>query len=200
MLERRAKSVQFKHFALQKTYSAFDTPAMYEYPRGAFIIVTVSPLWLFSWSLCYWAKMVSLCYFEHGKWCGKEKPIMLPNGQGQWSLLQLRLSVPLPHHPITPAPHCLHHGRPVVLLLLSEGPRRELMLCRGWLTGEMCQWLGDWVPLHQTGRESIFMVLTAVVIGEWLAGITRCGSISSKFPIKERLLGHCTKIACGFFI
>lgn len=57
---------------------------MYGYPRGASLIVTVSPLWLFSWSLCYWTKMVFLCYFDHGKWCGKEKPITLPNGRTHW--------------------------------------------------------------------------------------------------------------------
>lgn len=41
------------------------------------------------------------------------------------------------------------------------------------------------------------MCLTACVIGVWLAGIAKCRSISSKFPIKERLPGPCSQIASG---
>lgn len=56
---------------------------MYGYPRGASGIVTVSPLWLFSWSLCDWTKMALLCCCDQGKWCGEEKPITLPNDRTQ---------------------------------------------------------------------------------------------------------------------
>lgn len=41
------------------------------------------------------------------------------------------------------------------------------------------------------------MCLTACVIGVRLAGIAKCRSISSKFPIKERLPGPCSQIASG---
>lgn len=44
-----------------------------------------------------------------------------------------------------------------------------------------------------------FHGLTAVVIGALLGGFTKCRSISNNFPIKEKLLVHCTKIACGSF-
>lgn len=55
------------------------------------------------------------------------------------------------------------------------------------------------VPSNHKGAECISMVLTAVVIGALLEGFTKCRSISNNFPIKEKLLGHCTKIACGSF-
>lgn len=86
MLARQPTADTWNTLPSRKSDSVFDTPVMYGYPRGASLIVTVSPLWLFSWSLCYWTKMVFLCYCDHGKWCGKEKPITLPNGQTRWSL------------------------------------------------------------------------------------------------------------------
>ena len=43
------------------------------------------------------------------------------------------------------------------------------------------------------------MVLTAVVIRASLEGFTKCRSISNNFPIKEKLLGNCSKIAFGSF-
>ena len=55
------------------------------------------------------------------------------------------------------------------------------------------------VPSNRKGTGCISMVLTAVVIGVLLEGFTKCRSISNNFPIKEKLLGHCTKIACGSF-
>lgn len=59
--------------------------------------------------------------------------------------------------------------------------------------------MGISVPSNRKGTECISMVLTAVVIGALLEGFTKCRSISNSFPIKEKLLGHCTKIACGCF-
>lgn len=59
--------------------------------------------------------------------------------------------------------------------------------------------MGISVPSNHKGTECISMVLTAVVIGALLEGFTKCRSISNNFPIKEKLLGHCTKIARGSF-
>lgn len=59
--------------------------------------------------------------------------------------------------------------------------------------------MGITVPSNRKGTECISMVLTAVVIGALLEGFTKYRSISNNFPIKEKLLGHCTKIACGSF-
>lgn len=59
--------------------------------------------------------------------------------------------------------------------------------------------MGISVPSNHKGAECISMVLTAVVIGALLEGFTECRSISNNFPIKEKLLVHCTKIACGSF-
>ncbi len=59
--------------------------------------------------------------------------------------------------------------------------------------------MGVSVPSNHKGTECISAVLTAVVIGAWLEGYTKCRSISNNFPIKEKLLGHCTKIAHGSF-
>ncbi len=59
--------------------------------------------------------------------------------------------------------------------------------------------MGIRVPSNRKGTEYISMVLTAVVIGVLLEGFTKCRSISNNFPIKEKLLGHCTKIARGSF-
>lgn len=42
--------------------------------------------------------------------------------------------------------------------------------------------------------------LTALVIGALLEGFIKCRSIRNHFPIKEKLLEHCTKIAHGCFI
>lgn len=79
MLKQKPTAFTFKHFALQKPYTVFDTPVIYGYPRGASGIVTVSPLWLFPWSLCYWTKNGAFdACFDHIKWSGKEKPIMMP--------------------------------------------------------------------------------------------------------------------------
>lgn len=44
-----------------------------------------------------------------------------------------------------------------------------------------------------------FMVLTAVLIGALLEGITKCRSISNNFLIKEKLPGQCMKLARGSF-
>lgn len=55
------------------------------------------------------------------------------------------------------------------------------------------------VASNRKGTECISMVLTAVGIGVVLEGFTKCRSISNYFPIKEKLLGHCTNIACGSF-
>lgn len=59
--------------------------------------------------------------------------------------------------------------------------------------------MGISVPSNRKGTECVSMVLTAVVIGALLEGFTKCRSISNNFPIKEKLLGHCTKIARGSF-
>lgn len=59
--------------------------------------------------------------------------------------------------------------------------------------------MGSSVPSNHKGAECISMVLTAEVIGALLQGFTKYRSISNNFPIKEKLLGHCTKIACGSF-
>lgn len=59
--------------------------------------------------------------------------------------------------------------------------------------------MGISVPSNRKGTDCIFMVLTAVVIGALLEGFIKCRSISNNFPIKEKLLGHCTNIACGSF-
>lgn len=44
-----------------------------------------------------------------------------------------------------------------------------------------------------------FMVLTAVLIGALLEGITKCRSITNNFLIKEKLPGQCTKLTPGSF-
>lgn len=59
--------------------------------------------------------------------------------------------------------------------------------------------MGIGVPSNHKGTESFPVVLTAVVIGALLEGFTKCRSISNNFPIKEKLLGHCTKIAYRSF-
>lgn len=59
--------------------------------------------------------------------------------------------------------------------------------------------IGIIVPSNRKGTKCISMVLTAVVIGALLQGFTKCRSISNNFPIKEKLLGHRAKIACGSF-
>lgn len=59
--------------------------------------------------------------------------------------------------------------------------------------------MGISVPSNRKGTKCISMVLTAVVIGVLPEGFTKCRSISNNFPIKEKLLGHCAKIACGSF-
>lgn len=59
--------------------------------------------------------------------------------------------------------------------------------------------MGISVPSNHKGTECIFMLLTAVVIGAWPEGFTKCRSISNNFPIKEKLLGHCSEIARGSF-
>lgn len=57
--------------------------------------------------------------------------------------------------------------------------------------------MGISVPSNRKGAKCASMVLTAVVIGALLEGFTKCRSISNNFPIKEKLPGHCTKIARG---
>lgn len=52
--------------------------------------------------------------------------------------------------------------------------------------------MGICVPTNRKGAECISILLTAVLIGEWLQGFSKCRSISNNFPIKEKLLGHST--------
>lgn len=111
MLERQPTAYTLNTLPSRKSDSVFDTPVMYGYPRGASLIVTVSPLWLFSWSLCYWTKMVFLCYSDHGKWCGKEKPITLPNGRTRWSHTHTLTHTSVATRPCGP----VSHPRPIAL-------------------------------------------------------------------------------------
>lgn len=48
--------------------------------------------------------------------------------------------------------------------------------------------------------DAFLVLLTAPVMGASLGGFLKCRSISSHFPIKEKFLEHCTKIALGSFI
>lgn len=60
--------------------------------------------------------------------------------------------------------------------------------------------MGIGTPSNRKGTRCVLVLLTALVIGASLGGFLKCRSISNHFPIKEKLLEHCTKIARGSFI
>lgn len=171
---------------------------MYGYPRGASVIVTVSPLWLFSWSLCDWTKMALLCCCDQGKWCGEEKPITLPNGRTQRctdsTQTQSVISPRWPYHSQPPRCPVVGHSRPA--WGSSEGDNIVLKVINVGNVPVM----GTGVPSNRRGTRCVLVVSTALVIGALLGGFGKCRSISNHFPIREKLLEHCTKIARGSFI
>ncbi|MED6287700.1 hypothetical protein CHARACLAT_018955 [Characodon lateralis] len=74
--------------------------------------------------------MVFLCYFDHMKWSGKEKHIMLPNGQTQrctYSPQTLkRQSTLSPHSPYHSYPPLSSGGTPLACARLFR--ERDVML------------------------------------------------------------------------
>lgn len=60
--------------------------------------------------------------------------------------------------------------------------------------------MGMGTPSNRKGTRCVLVLLTALAIGASLGGFLKCRSISNHFPIKEKLLEHCTRIARGSFI